>query len=95
MRLGWDLGWDEAKRKDNIIKHGVDFADLRPLFEGLAVSVFDDRFDYGEDRFITFGVLNGIVLAVVHTEIKHVIRIISARKATRYEEKNYFEEIAN
>ncbi len=89
------LDWDEAKRKDNIIKHGVDFADLRPLFEGLTVSVFDDRFDYGEERFITFGALNGVVLAVVHTEIKNAIRIISARKATRYEEKTYFEEIAN
>lgn len=54
-----------SKRSDNLIKHGVDFASLSPLFDGLTVSIFDDRFDYGEDRFITFGLLNGIVLAVV------------------------------
>lgn len=87
--------WDEAKRTDNLIKHGIDFTDIRLLFEGLTVSILDDRFDYGEDRFITFGLLNGIVLAVVHTETKDVIRLISARKATRYEEKTYFEEIAD
>lgn len=87
--------WDEAKRTDNLIKHGIDFADISLLFEGLTVSILDDRFDYGEDRFITFGLLNGIVLVVVHTETKDVIRLISARKATRYEEKTYFEEIAD
>ncbi len=87
--------WDEAKRTDNLIKHGIDFADISLLFEGLTVSILDDRFDYGEDRFITFGLLNGIVLAVVHTETKDIIRLISARKATRYEEKTYFEEIAD
>ena len=87
--------WDEAKRTDNLIKHGIDFADISLLFEGLTVSILDDRFDYGEDRFITFGLLNGIILAVVHTETKDVIRLISARKATRYEEKTYFEEIAD
>lgn len=55
----------------------------------------DDRFDYGKDRFIMLGLLNGIVLVVVHTETDEVIHIISARKATKYEEKNYFEEIVN
>ncbi len=54
--------WDEAKRKLNLRKHGVDFADLPPLFDGVTVTVLDDRFEYGEDRFLTLGVLQGIGL---------------------------------
>ena len=87
--------WDEVKRRSNIRRHGIDFADLEPLFNGVTLTIFDDRLDYGEDRFVTFGVLNGIVLAIVHTETDTVIRIISARKATRYEERNFFKEVAN
>ena len=54
-----------------------------------------DRFDYGENRFITLGLLNGIVLVVVHIETDTIIRVISARKATKNEEKSYFKEIAD
>ncbi len=87
--------WNETKRRTNIRDHGIDFAGLEPLFEGETVLILDDRFDYGEYRFITFGLLNGVVLVVAHTETDDVIHIISARKATKYEEKRYFEEIAN
>ena len=87
--------WDEAKRQTNIAKHGIDFVDLPPLFDGLTVLEVDDRFDYGETRFLTLGILNGIVFLVVHTETDEVIRIISARKASKYEEEYYFQEIAN
>ena len=82
--------WDEKKRRANLAKHGIDFADLAPLFSGLTITVLDDRYDYGEFRFITLGLLNGIVMTVAHTETDEVIRIISARKATRYEEESYF-----
>ena len=87
--------WDEAKRRINIRKHGIDFADLDVLFEGETVTVLDDRFDYGEERFVTLGMLDSIVLVVVHTETEMVIRFISARKATKNEEKGYFKEIAD
>lgn len=59
------------------------------------MTISDDRFDYGEDRFVTLGLLGGIVLAVVHTESDEAIRFISARKATKYEEESYFEQIAD
>jgi uncharacterized protein len=85
--------WDERKRRANLAKHGIDFADLAPLFGGLTITLLDDRYDYGEFRFITLGILNGIVLTVAHIETDEVIRIISARKATRYEEESYFEKI--
>jgi len=55
--------------------------------------VLDGRYDYGEFRFITLGILNGIVMTVAHAETDEVIRIISARKATRYEEESYFKKI--
>ena len=70
-----------------------DFLDIPPVFDGSIVTVEDDRFDYGEERFVTFGLLQGRVVAVVHTESKNYIRIISARKATKNERKTYFEQI--
>ena len=85
--------WDEKKRSANLAKHGIDFADLAPLFSGLTISVLDSRYDYGESRFITLGILNGIVITIAHIETDEVIRIISARKATRYEEESYFKTI--
>ena len=85
--------WDERKRQSNLEKHGVDFADLKSLFAGETVTVLDDRFESAEHRFITLGLLKGIVLTVAHTETDEVIRIISARRATRYEEETYFKEI--
>jgi len=85
--------WDEKKRRANLAKHGIDFADLVPLFNGLTISVLDDRYDYCEFRFITVGMLNGVVITVAHTETTEVIRIISARKSTRYEEESYFKKI--
>jgi uncharacterized DUF497 family protein len=87
--------WDEAKRTENLRKHGLDFEGVESLFTGHTATLEDDRFDYCEQRFITFGVLEGQVLAVVHTEQDEVIRIISMRKATRREEQSYFSRISN
>jgi uncharacterized protein len=84
------FGWDEKKRRANLAKHGIDFADLAPLFSGLTMTLPDDRYDYGEFRFITLGFLNGVVMTIAHTETDEVLPIISARKATRYEEEIYY-----
>ena len=88
-----EFEWDSAKRISNLGKHGVDFADASKVFEGAFVTVEDNRFDYGKRRFITFGLLNERVVAVVHTEREDRIRIISARKATKHERSNYFKKI--
>jgi uncharacterized DUF497 family protein len=85
--------WGEAKRKSNIKKHGIDFVDTPKIFTGYTLTIEDDRFDYGEERFVTFGILDGRVVAVAHTESEKLIRIISIRKATKYEEKEYFSQI--
>lgn len=86
--------WDEAKRDENLRKHGIDFVDVETLFEGFTATIEDDRLDYGEQRFVTFGIMEGRVVAVAHTEQSDTIRIISIRKATKREEKSYFSAIS-
>lgn len=87
--------WDENKRLINIRKHGIDFADVPSIFEQDTVTVIDDRFEYDETRYQTLGLLKARVIMVVHTESETVIRIISARKANKYEEETYFNEISD
>jgi len=90
-----EFEWDENKRLSNIRNPGIDFVDIPVVFEGDTLTVEDDRFAYGEQRFVTFGLLNGRVVAVVHTEDDDRIRIISARIATKYEQRVYEEQITN
>jgi uncharacterized DUF497 family protein len=84
--------WDDTKRKSNIKKHGIDFINVQMIFAGYTLTIEDDRYDYGEERFATFGILDGRVVVVVHTETENLMRIISIRKATKYEEKAYFSQ---
>jgi uncharacterized DUF497 family protein len=81
--------WDESKRLENVRKHGIDFIQVAAMFDGPVVTIEDDRPGYDEVRFISFGLMSGRVVAVVHTERGDAMRIISVRKATRYEELNY------
>ena len=93
MRPHIRFEWDEAKRLSNLRRHGIDFAELGEVFEMAPVTILDDRYDYEEKRYLTFGLLKGRVVAIVHTESDdNVIRLISARKAERYEEIKYFKE---
>jgi uncharacterized protein len=85
--------WDENKRLANIRKHGFDFVDVSSIFDSDTVTVEDDRYNYGEQRFVTFGLLQGRIIAVVHTEDDDLARVISVRKATKYEQQIYFDQI--
>jgi uncharacterized DUF497 family protein len=87
--------WDEAKREANLRKHGIDFIGIETLFEGPTVTFEDDRRDYGEQRFVTIGFLDGRVVAVAHTESAELIRIISARKAAHHEQQRYFSSLSD
>jgi uncharacterized DUF497 family protein len=87
--------WDEAKRQANLRKHGIDFVGCEAVFEGYTLTVEDTRFVYSERRFVTLGLLEGRVVAVVHTETALKIRIISIRRATRHEQEVYFDGFAN
>lgn len=87
------LEWDETKRLTNLRKHGLDFVGCEAVFAGDTVTIPDNRFDYAEPRFVTFGLLADCVVAVVHTEKADTLRIISIRKATRREQALYFQKI--
>jgi uncharacterized DUF497 family protein len=89
--VGVIFEWDERKRRRNVTKHGLDFADCAAIFEGPCVTVPDNRFDYDDSRLWTYGLLKGRVVLVVYTECEQLIRVISMRKATPYEEAKYLE----
>ncbi len=80
--------WDEAKNLENIRKHEIDFADVPEMFDNPMLTELGDRFDYGEDRWFGISFLSNGIAVVVWTERQNdVIRIISARRANRYEQK--------
>jgi uncharacterized DUF497 family protein len=85
--------WHESKRLANLSKHGLDFADAERLFAGPMLVFEDDRQNYGEQRMIGVGVLDFLIVVVVHVESGDEIRIISMRKATRHEEDEYYRTI--
>ncbi|MCY1437287.1 Ribonuclease toxin, BrnT, of type II toxin-antitoxin system [compost metagenome] len=88
--------WDETKNQANIRKHGIDFNDVPDIFQHPMLALRDDRTDYGEERWISIGWIKVLIGVVVYTERRgDVIRIISARKATKQEAKRYVESIEN
>ena len=87
--------WDEKKNRSNIRKHGIDFRDVVDMFNHPMLVYLDRRRDYGEDRWIGIGWLRRIVGVVVYVEWEdeETIRIISARKATRYETEEFHKRL--
>ncbi len=91
-----NLEWDEAKNRANLRKHGLDFADAEEMFRGVLLASPDTREDYGERRWAGLGVIGGRTVKVVFVELSHnTIRIISLRKATKSERKEYEKTIQN
>ena len=88
-----EFAWSETKRAANVKAHGLDFVDAPRVFEGLTFTFEDDRFSYGEQRFISLGLLAGYPVSIVHTESDHEIRVISFRKATNRETEIFFSKI--
>jgi uncharacterized protein len=60
--------WDERKRRANVKKHGIDFIDVPEVFDSTIVIIPDERFDYGETRFIALGILKSQVVVVAYKE---------------------------
>jgi uncharacterized DUF497 family protein len=86
-----EFEWDEVKAQTNFAKHRVSFEATRLVFEDIfAVERFDFGGDPREARYVRMGVANGVLLTVVYTERGDRIRIISARKATRHEQEEYY-----
>ncbi len=86
--------WDQAKNAANIRKHGIDFADVTDIFDHPMLAMLDEREDYGEERWIAIGRIHVLIGVVVYTERQgDVVRIISARKATKHEVRRYEESL--
>jgi uncharacterized protein len=88
--------WDEAKAESNARKHGVRFEDAMLVFADPFALVEKDRMESDDPRWQTLGLAGGIVLLLIAHTVRdeledEIIRIISARKATRKERKQYEE----
>ena len=86
--------WDPQKAKINRKKHNVTFQEAATVFgDPFSVTYPDPDHSIDEERFITMGLSEfGILLVIAHKEGTEMIRIISARKATKFERKNYEEK---
>src|SRR6266542_2860271 len=86
-------GWDEAKRRANLRKHGVDFAAVHGFEWDLAIRRIDDRDDYGELREQAIGFIGGRLHSLVFTEREdeqgELVWVISLRKAEAPEKRIY------
>ena len=87
--------WDEEKNRSNRVKHGIDFTEAKTVFDdGNAVLIPDPDHSEQEERFILLGLsanLNMLVVCHCYRSSETVIRLISARKATKKETKQYNE----
>ena len=81
--------WDEARRRSNLTRHGLDFVAARRIFEGPLLLRQDGRRSYGKDRFQAIGAVEGRIVLVVFTRRGAACRIISARIANREERTGY------
>jgi uncharacterized protein (DUF4415 family) len=72
--------WDEKKRRSNVQRHGIDFAEAEKVFTGQVLTVLDDRYDYDEARLFTLGLLDERVVAIAHTETAEVTRIFPSER---------------
>lgn len=87
--------WDDAKAAANFRKHGVTFEQAVYAFrDPFAVEWIDTRAAYDEERVILLGLSGGQILSVVYTERGERLRIISARRATKYEKDHYYRQNA-
>ena len=84
------VSFDEAKRQANLLKHGFDFVGSEVVFSGFTITR-EDAFDsYGELRLQTIGLLQGVVVFIVHTPRGRADHVISIRKAQKHEERIYW-----
>jgi uncharacterized protein len=88
--------WDDRKVAENWRRHGVTFRHgAEALGDPFAVEWIDDREDHGEERVSALAMGQGVILHVTYTLRGDRIRIISARRATRHEQDDYYRENAS
>lgn len=81
--------WDAAKAAGNRTKHGVDFASVEGFDWATALIVADERFDYGEERWLALGLIDKQLFSLAFTLRGECVRVVSLRRASRKERKLY------
>ncbi|HUJ03104.1 MAG TPA: BrnT family toxin [Rhizomicrobium sp.] len=81
------IAYDPAKQAETLRDRGIDFADAMELFQGPTLTQTDDRFYYGETRFLTYGLVRGRLMMVAWTPRGGARRVISMRKCNAKESK--------
>jgi hypothetical protein len=90
-----EFEWDERKARQNIAKHGVPFEYAVRLFlDSQRLDAEDARRDYGEERRLILGKIEGRLYVVACTVRGRIIRLISARKANEREQRKYDEALS-
>ena len=84
-----EIEYDEEKRQLTLANRGLDFARAGEVFDGAEFTWVDDRFDYGEVRFNTFGRIDDRLISVTWTARNGKRRIVSMRKANDREQARY------
>ena len=86
------LEWDEGKNRSNVRKHGFNFEAAEIAFDGPMIFKADLRGDYGEDRWLGLGMVNGTLVMIAFVDLGHDrVRILSIRKANAKEKRDYEE----
>ena len=85
-----DFEWDDDKYETNLAKHGISFEQAARIFSSPILQREDTRRAYGETRFISTGMVQGVCYVVVHTERNGLTRLISARIGGRRDHKRYY-----
>jgi uncharacterized DUF497 family protein len=80
-----DIEFDPKKRSLTLRERGLDFADAWKLFDGRELTLLDDRFDYGEDRWLSYGWIDDVAVAVMWTDRNGARRVISMRRMHQWE----------
>ena len=83
------ITWDETKRAKTLTERGLDFADAAEVFRGDQFTRRDERYSYGEVRYITAGYIGARLVVIVWTPRGNNRRIISMRFGHEREEKHY------
>ena len=86
------MGHDPAKQKKNQRKHAIDLAECESVFDTPMLTREDRRENYGEQRLVSLGLLNGRVVVLVWTDRDDGPRMISCREAEPHEQEAYFRQ---
>ena len=87
--------WDKRKGRGNVARHGIAFEDAIRIFEGPTLERVDDRFDYGETRIYAIGVVDGLEITLIYTDVSETERrVILAWRAERHERTAYWQSLS-